>query len=121
MPPGAARVYFYRWLEPYNSTSASLAYLNGAPIGVTEPGAVLYRDVAPGQYTIAVQSAGVLQNQFKTVELRPGDTVYARIESLHIWDMACRQHEDCGDTFLVQIMDPALARAEMQELRFISG
>jgi hypothetical protein len=121
LPPGQARVFLYRWLEPYDSVSMSVAFLNGQPIGATEPGAVLYRDVVPGQYTISVVSDGTYPNQFKTVVLRPGETVYARIESLQSWSTCGRWAEACGDTFVVQVMDPASALAEMQGLRFIGG
>jgi hypothetical protein len=120
VPPGAARIFFYRWLEPYESNAATMAYLNGRPAGVTEVGAVLYRDVAPAQYTIVVQSDGIFANQFKSVLLRPGDVAYVRIESLRTWD-SCSQQKICGETFVVQIVDPAIARAEMQDLRFIGG
>jgi hypothetical protein len=120
VPPGAARVFFYRWLEPYESNAAQLAYLNGSPIGVTEAGAVLYRDVAPGQYTIAVQSEGIYPDQYKTVVLRPGEVAYARIESIQSWN-ACRRTESCGNTFVVEVVNPVVARAEMQDLRFLGG
>ena len=129
MQPGTARVFFYRWLEPYETLAPSVAYLNAEPVGVTEPGAVLYRDVPPGQYTISVQSDEAYPNQFKTVVLRPGEIAYARIESLQTWS-SCGgggsgefggSATGCRTTFVVQIMDPALAAAEMRDLRFIRG
>jgi hypothetical protein len=121
VPAGAARIYFYRWLEPYETLSLTTAFLNGQPVGVTEPGAVLYRDVAPGEYTIAVQSEGIYGGQFKTVLLRPGETAYARVESLRSWS-SCRLRETgCWDTFVVVLVNPALAYAEMRDLRFIRG
>jgi hypothetical protein len=128
-PPsqGEARIFFYRWLEPYETVTASTAYLNGAPVGTTESGSVLYRDVAPGQYTISVESAGVYPYQFKTVTVGPGQVVYARIGSLQSWG-ACGGggslgggESGCGDTFVVEIMDPAVAQGEMQPLRLIHG
>ncbi len=82
VPAGTARIFFYRWLEPYETLTPTTAFLNGAPVGVTEPGAVLYRDVSGGQYTIAVKSEGVFPDQFKTVTVKPGDTVYVRAASL---------------------------------------
>ena len=129
VPPGAARIFFYRWLEIYDTTAPTMAFLNGAPIGVTETGAVLYRDVAPGQYVIAVQSEGVFPNQFKTVTLKPGDVAYARIESVRSWSpcggggsgVGGGGSEGCWDTFVVQLMDPSLALGEMRDLRFIAG
>ncbi len=125
--PGMARIYFYRWLEPYETTTPSVAFLNGAPVGVTQTGAVFYRDVPPGQYTIAVQSDEIYPNQFKTVVLRPGDVAYARIESLRTWAFCSNigrpsgSHTGCRDTFVVQLMDPRVAPGEMGDLRFIQG
>src|SRR6202041_1953290 len=85
VPPGAARIFFYRLLEPYETLAYTTAYLNGNPVGTAEPGAVLYRDVAPGQYLISVKSEGLYKDQFKSVVLRPGDVAYAQIESLRNW------------------------------------
>jgi Protein of unknown function (DUF2846) len=128
VPQGEARVYFYRWLEPYETVAESAVMLNGARVGVSQTGAVLYRDVAPGQYTISVGSAGIYPDQFKTVVLSPGQTAYVRIESLRSW---CNDagggltgggtSEGCYDTFVVDLIDPAVAKAEMQNLRFIQG
>jgi hypothetical protein len=129
LPQGVARIFFYRWLEPYESITPTTAYLNGEAVGIAEPGAAAYRDVAPGQYLISVQSQGVFPDQFKTVVLKPGDTIYARIESIQTW-WPCGGGggkgggggtEGCADTFVVVIMDPAVARYEMSDLRFIQG
>lgn len=132
VPQGTARVFFYRWLEPYETLAPTVASLNNLPIGVTEPGAVLYRDVAPGQYLISVQSDGVYPNQFKTVVLQPGNVAYVRIASLRSWSPCGGGGgggeggggggaEGCWDTFVVQIIDPAVALGEMRDLRFIQG
>lgn len=126
VPQGAARLYFYRWLEPYETVAETTVRLNGAPVAVTQTGAVLYRDVAPGVYTISVQSQGVYPNQFKTVTLSPGETGYVRIESLRSW---CNDSgggkggtsEGCYDTFVVELIDPAVALGEMRNLWFIRG
>lgn len=128
VPQGMARVYFYRWLEPYETLTPTPAYLNGAPAGVTEPGAVLYRDVAPGRYLISVRSDEPYPNQFKTVTLKAGEIVYARIESLQTWsscggggDLGDSNISGCRDTFVVVIVDPAVAHAEIGDLRFVRG
>ncbi len=127
VPQGEARLYFYRWLEPYETVAPSTVMLNGGPVGVSETGAVLYRDVAPGRYTVSVESRGVYPNQFKTVTLAAGETAYVRIELFRAW---CNDSgggasgggsSGCYDTFVVQIMDPAVALGEMRELRLIQG
>src|SRR5256885_6420605 len=66
-PPGTARLVLYRALTYYDSTAMTTIYLNGAPVGVSQVGAVLYRDVVPGQYDISVFSPRPYPNQFKTV------------------------------------------------------
>ena len=47
VPQGEARLYFYRWLEPYETVAESTVMLNGAPVAVSQTGAVFYRDVHP--------------------------------------------------------------------------
>lgn len=127
MAPNTARIFFYRWLEPYETMAPAIAYLNNQPVGVTETGAVLYRDVVPGQYTIKIQSEGVYPNQFKTVTLKAGDVAYVRVELLRSWSgcggggLGGGGGGACWDTFVVNLMDPALARAEISDLRFIQG
>jgi len=127
LPQGEARIYFYRWLEPYETVAPSTVMLNGAPVGVSETGAVLYRDVAPGQYTISVFSRGIYPDQFKTVTLTAGESAYVRIESLRDWCNDSGGGLDggtsggCYDTFVVEIIDPAVALGEMRDLRLIRG
>jgi len=125
VPQGAARIYFYRWLEPYETLAATPAMLNGTPVGVTRIGTIFYRDVAPGRYTISVRSQGLYPNQFKTVTIAAGQTMYVRIESLRTWVICGGSVEggssSCGDTFTVEIIDPAVAQAEMSGLQFIHG
>jgi len=128
VPQGEARVYFYRWLEPYETTAESAVMLNGAPVGVSQTGAAFYRDVEPGRYTISVASRGIYPNQFKTVQLAAGQTAYVRIESLRAW---CNDSgggntgggggAGCFDTFVVELIDPAVALGEMHDLWYIRG
>jgi len=127
-PPGTARIYIYRWLEPYETTSVMRAYLNNMTVGVTYPGSVLYADVPPGQYTIKVDSRGAYPNQFKTVTVRAGNVFYARVESARWWsvcggtgDTGDGGSSGCWDTFVINIIDPAVAQAEMAPLRLLSG
>jgi len=121
VPAGDARIYVYRILEPYETLSWTELYLNGVPAGVTEPGSVLYRDVAPGTYAISVFSEGTFQNQFKTVALGTGDVAYVRVESLRSWAFCREGLTGCYDTFTVNVVSPAVGRAEIQSLGFIRG
>lgn len=110
-----ARVYFYRALEPYESLARPLIYLNGTPLAPSEPGAVSFRDIAPGDYEITVYSPGIYPNQFKKVLLRPGDTIYVRIESLRSWYRGFNWEMD---TFVVSLVSESDAQADMAGLRY---
>jgi hypothetical protein len=122
VPAGQARIFFYRWLEPYEAVSMSRVYLNGAPVAVSQVGTVLYRDVSPGQYSISVFSPGTYPDQFKTVAITAGEVIYVHIESLASYKSACGTWGSCEvDTFVVAIVNPATASQEMQNLRFIQG
>ena len=127
VPPGEARIFIYRWLEPYETLSWTEAFLNGRPIGDTRPGTVLYRDVPQGVYTISVHSEGAYPNQFKTVTLRPGNEIYVRVELISSWSvcggggLTGGGAEGCWDTFVVDVVNPQRAAAEMSDLPLIPG
>ncbi len=113
-----ARIYFYRDYEPYESLSEPWIYLNGNRAGASIPGGIFYRDVAPGPYEITVDSTGIYSNQFKTVALQPGETLYVKIESLRNWyDGARFTH----DTFYVALIGPRLAEMEVSSMQAVSG
>ncbi len=121
-PPGTARLVFYRMLAPYDTTAMSTIYLNGTATGVSQVGAVLYRDVAPGRYDLSVFSPRTYPGQFKTVVMKPGDVFYIRIDTLP--KLACSRvpAEPCYvDTFIVTVVDPAIGPQQIQGLRLISG
>src|SRR5579863_5235541 len=108
-PPGMARLIFYRTQEYYVTTAMSTVYLNGNATGVSQIGAVLYRDVAPGRYDLSVFSPRSYPDQFKTIVVKGGDTFYVRIDALP--KQACSRvaTEACyADTFIVTVVDPAI-------------
>jgi hypothetical protein len=111
-----ARVYFYRLFEPYESLARPPIYLNGTPLAPSEPGTASFRDIEPGAYQISVASPGLYPNQFKEVLLRPGDTVYVRIESLRNWYRGFNWEKD---TFVVSLVGESDARADMADLRYL--
>jgi hypothetical protein len=119
VPADRGRIYFYRDYEPYESLSRPYLYLNRQTVAISIPGGVFYRDVAPGTYEISVWSIGAFPNQFKTISVRPGETFYAKIESLRSWysgNGVFSQFEP--DTFVVMIMEPARAQAELVNMRY---
>ncbi len=113
VPPDRARFYFYRDYEPYESLARPEIYLNGRPTGASIPGGVYYRDLAPGEYRITVDSPGLYPDQFKTVTVAPGDTRYVKIESLHSWQGS---FDSETDTFVVVVTDAARARSEIETM-----
>jgi hypothetical protein len=122
VPPGMARIVLYRPLEYYTTNAMTMAYLNRAPAGVTQNGGVFYRDVAPGQYDISVDSPGPYPNQFKSVVVGPGNVVYARIGLLP--KPPCPGGQFFGglcppDTFIVTIVDPVMGFQEVHGLRYL--
>ena len=111
-----ARLYFYRAFEPYESLARPLIYLNGTPLAPSEPGGASFRDIEPGAYDISVFSPGLYPNQFKKVLLRPGETIYVRIESLRNWYRGFNWEKD---TFVVSLVDESDAQADMAGLRYM--
>jgi len=117
-PPGTARIVFYRGLDYYATQSMPTVYLNNLPTGISENGAVFYRDVAPGAYDISVAPSLPYPNQFKTVVVKPGDIFYAQIASLPpLGGRFATTARSYGDTFIVTLRDPASAAYETQGLR----
>ncbi|MBU6507199.1 MAG: hypothetical protein KGQ82_06840 [Alphaproteobacteria bacterium] len=118
--PGMARLFFYRLLEPSEPALGTTVMLNEKPVGFSRNGTVLYRDVPAGSYFVSVVSRGPYPYQFKTVQVAAGQTWYFRIESLASW--SCSGKPTCrGDTFVVAIVDPAQARAEIAPLGLLGG
>jgi hypothetical protein len=123
LAPGHARLVFYRALDPYATQSMPTLYLNGSASGITQNGAALYRDVPPGQYDLTLQPSLPWPNQFKTVVVRPGDVFYVAISTRPY--LACgraNSTQACdGDTFLLNVVDPATGAQQIQGLRLIGG
>jgi hypothetical protein len=113
VPSDRARVYVYRDLNPYDTTEWTAVSLNGKKIGNNAPGTVFYRDVLPGTYEIEVRSDQLYPNQFKTVTLAPGSTVFAKIQEVRHWGT---NFGTGGATFVVTIADPAVGYNEIGPL-----
>jgi hypothetical protein len=119
-PPGSglARIYFYRDWEPYESLSRPLIYLNDAPAEISEPGGVSFRDLAPGEYHVSVDSQGTYPHQFKMLVLRAGDVRYVKIESLRYWYRGPFWYRD---TFVVDLIPERQAQSEIADKRYVPG
>src|SRR5260370_9091487 len=50
VPPDRARIFFYLDYEPYENLSRPYVLLNGEVSGISGPGGLVYREVAPARY-----------------------------------------------------------------------
>jgi len=120
--PGMARLVIYRTLAYYDSTAQLPVYLNGETVGISQNGAVFYRDVVPGPYEIAVYSPRPYPNQFKTVVPRAGDVFYARIDTLPKPPCTRVPGDICyDDAYIVTLVDPYTGFQQVQGTRLIRG
>jgi hypothetical protein len=126
--PGLARIWIYRLYEPYVSLARPYIRLNGAVVGISEPGGAFYRDVAPGTYAVTVDSTGIDTNQFATVGVGPGQQVFVKILDDPSWNSGGGGGEQGGggggwarDTFYTWLIQPQAAAAEISRLPLYNG
>ena len=85
IPAGAARVWFYRPIDAYDSMATPYIRMNDAIVATSMPNGASYRDVPAGPYHITVDSYGKDFNQDKNVQLAAGQELYVEIVSLRSW------------------------------------
>ena len=114
IPPGSARIWFYRVYDPSLSRNIANVDLNGARAVSVLPGdGPAYRDVAAGHYHISPESYGVDSNQTRDIDLAAGQTAYAKILDDPTWMANGDRTSFQRDTFYVWLMPPQVAQAEM--------
>lgn len=118
-PAGMARFYFFRSGSAYDSQQWTAVSLNRQKVGDSAPGSVFYRDVPPGRYEISVRSDMLYPDQFKTVAVSAGDTVYAKIAVLSHW--GATGWGRIATTFVVVIVNPAQAQRAIAGLYLTPG
>lgn len=123
IPAGMARIWIYR---DYDPTALARPYvrLNGAVAGISEPVGAFYRDVAPGVYSVTVDSIGQDVNQWASVALVPGQEVYLRVDDLPFWDCGGGGRGGggwCRDTFYTRLQLPQVGAAEVARLPYTGG
>ena len=131
IPPGEARVWFYRPMDLYDGLNTPYIRMNDGIVAVSEPGGASYRDVPAGQYHITVDSYGKDFNQDKDVSLVPGQELYVKIVQLRDWIAGgAGGGGDSGggggssyskDTFYVWLIPPEVARADVARSAFYGG
>jgi hypothetical protein len=126
IPAGEARVWFYRPVDAYDSLSTPYIRMNGAIVGISLPNGASYRDVAAGQYQIAVDSYGKDFGQDQDVVLVPGQELFVKVVSLRSWIQGGGNGgsgEGGGgdysrDTYYVRLIPPEVARADVARSAF---
>src|SRR5436190_19237542 len=122
-PANQARIWFYRDLSPYSSMATQYVRLNGAAVGVSQPGGAFYRDVPPGHYHISADSYLDDPNQDRDVDLAPGQEVYAKVLPSDHWIEGGGGGNRGGggyhrETFYVWLYPPEAARPAIAQSQF---
>ena len=85
----------------------------------------MYRDVAPGQYHVTVDSYGQDFNQSRWVYLFPGQQAFFKIVSLRDWVAGGGGAETAEaierNTFYVWEIPPEVAQGDVARSRFYGG
>jgi hypothetical protein len=122
IPPGEARLWFYRLYIPSETFNMTKVSMNGAYAGYAQLGGAFYRDVPPGVYHIEVESYGRDLNQSTNVALVAGQEAYVRIDSLRSWATDHGKGRTVGrDTFYARLILTQTALAEIAQIFFDGG
>lgn len=123
---GMGQIVLYRSVGYYDPSVVLTIALNGAAAGTLPRGDVIYRDVAPGTYTISFAPTRAATDQFKTVTLRAGEIFYVKIEALP--EIPCSGTRGGGvgggcdiSGFTATVFDPIIARQQISGLSLIGG
>lgn len=125
--PGTARLWIYREYEPYQTLARPYVRLNGAITGISEPGGVFYRDLAPGTYAVTVDSEGTDVQQFVSVPVAAGQQAYVKVLASANWDSGGGGGDRGGgggwarDTFYTWQIQPDVAAGEIARMPLYAG
>jgi hypothetical protein len=125
-PLGYARIWLYRYWEPYESLGRPYVRFNGAIVGISEPGGSFYRDVTPGEYDVTVDSLGQDVNQFARVGVAAGQQIYIQVQVSRYWDCGSGDGDRggsgwCRPTYYTRLQLPEVASAAIAHLPFYGG
>jgi hypothetical protein len=126
IPPGEARIWFYRDLAPYENLAETFIRLNAAAVGVSQAGGAFYLDVPPGHYNISADSYLAAPDQTSNVDLVPGQEIYAKVLPLDPWIEGGGGGRGSGggyrrNTFYVWLYPPEAARPAIAQSWFYGG
>src|SRR5947209_2800849 len=111
-PSNQARIWFYREANPYSSTGTPYVRLNGNVVGVSQPGAAFFVDVAPGRYHLSADSYGEDYNQTRDIDIGPAQVAFAKVQSNDNWIYGGGGNDGSSykrDTFYVWTIAPQSA------------
>src|SRR5215472_16329296 len=123
-PPGMARIWFYRDLNPNETLAMAYIRLDGAAVGVSEAGGAFYRDVAPGRYRISVDSYYQDPHNDADVVLAPGTEAFAKVLPMDSFIMGGGGSTGGGyrrNNFVVWLYPPEQGRAAVAHSYFTAG
>jgi hypothetical protein len=120
IPAGEARIWFYRDYEPYAGKGRPAIAANGAFVGLAELGGAFYRDVAPGQYYVTVETTGVDFSQTSNLALTPHQEAYIKIVSNPSWVSGSLAYYE-RPTFYAWQIPNEVAQADVAHLAFYGG
>lgn len=119
IPPGQARIWFYRIWEPSESLNLAMVDMNGSSVGAVANGAAFYRDVAPGRYHVAPHSFARDFNQDSDIDAAAGQQLYIKIVSLVSWGSGNSASKNFArDAFYAWVIPPATAQREIPAERY---
>ena len=118
-PPGQARIWIYRIFEPSITLQTPVVRFNDAVVGLARPGSAFYRDVPPGTYSVTANGGASAPDQFATVALAAGQTVFVKVDADN-W-RASANCETAVITFYTLVVAPQLAEAELASLPVAGG
>lgn len=126
-PPGYARIWIYRYYEPYESLATPYVRFNGRIVAVSQASGSFYRDVPAGTYLVTVDSLGRDVDQFTTVAVAAGQQVYVQIQVSRYWDCGGGGGNRgggggwCRPTFYTRLQLPQVAEAAIAHMPFYGG
>jgi hypothetical protein len=122
IPPGEARVWFYRDLDPYETLARPFVRMNGSVVGISEAGGTFYRDAPPGNYHVSVDSYLPSLESTREVYLFPGQQVYFKVLPLRVICGGGVRGDGCErNNFYVWTMPPEVAQAAVAQSPFFGG
>ena len=121
VPPGGARLWFYRDGGPRETQERPYLRLNGQIAGISEPDGVFYRDVSPGHYVVTVDSyLGTDVNQFADVDLTAGQEAFVKVLSQGQW-VGGEVGGSNVENFYTRVIPAEAARADAANRPFFGG